>query len=300
MKWITFLCAKNTLWKTRQEKIKMMKCLEEEEIQYLEALYTRYRIKKGNRTIRFNKGVAQGSILSPALFNIFIEDLAERISRELQVNVEDILMYADDILILCNTPEQTEKCIHIIDAWSSDNGMQLNKKKSGIVVFAPRIAKQIPYMCRKEKEWKVEINDINGVPIVPKYKYLGTILDNKLVMKTQLNFIRKKADYLYVQLYPYLSNASADGRKDMWRTMVFPLFNAILIQLYFEPAINDIDWMIKLYHYTFKRFLMIPKTTNTEIIEEMIGLNLNNLVITNAQNAEAKWLARKNRRIPRL
>ena len=128
------------------KKLREKKCMNEDEIDYLEALYSRYRIRIGNRTIKFNKGVAQGSILSPALFNIFIEDLVEELSKETGLSVQQILLYADDILLLCQTVPQLKKCINIIENWSEKNGMKLNKKKSGIVVFSPRNDKTIPYM----------------------------------------------------------------------------------------------------------------------------------------------------------
>ena len=121
--------------------------------------------------------------------------------------------------------------------------MELNKKKSGIVVFANRMAQDIPYMRLKKShrkdakptsEWVPTRKDIEGVPLVNKYKYLGYYLDCKLTLKTQLEFIRRKSDFLFVKLYPYLSNASADGRRDMWQTMVRPLFNAALIFIRFE------------------------------------------------------------------
>jgi len=46
------------------------------------------------------------------------------------VNFEDLLFYANDILVLCTSPHQIEKCIQIFENWSLKNGMKLNKNKS--------------------------------------------------------------------------------------------------------------------------------------------------------------------------
>ena len=155
------------------KKLRQKKCLDEDEIQYLEALYTKYRIRIGKRIIRFNKGVAQRSILSPALFNIFIEDLAEKLAQVVELNVEDILMYADDILLLCQTIDQVKRYIKVIEEWSLENGMELNKKKSGILVFSDRKSHDVPYMINKKDDqtskWIPACSGISGIPIVEKY-----------------------------------------------------------------------------------------------------------------------------------
>jgi len=308
---IDFANAYNTVPHTLLfQKLRQKKCLDDQEIDYLEALYTNYRIRIGKRIIKFNKGVAQGSILSPALFNIFIEDLADKLSQELKMSIEDILMYADDILLLCDSQYQIRKCVQIIEEWSKQNGMELNKDKSGIVIFAPRKAKKIPLMEAEtilnsqgkvvRREWVPIQKNICQIPILSSYKYLGTYLDSKLTMRNQLVHIKDKSNYLFFQLYPYLSNATADGRQDMWRTMVLPLFNAILLLSYFEKAQIE-NWnMLRLLIGTFKKFMMIPKNTSTTLVAEMLGLNFEELVQLNCINSGEKWEARKERRPPDL
>ena len=229
------------------------------------------------------------------------------------MSIEDILLYADDLLLLCQTPGQMKKCIQIVEEWSRKNGMELNKKKSGIVVFAPRSAKTIPYMILEkkpikgkdgkihlQKKWVSACKEIAGISVVSSYKYLGTYLDPKLTMELQIDTIRKKSDFLFTRLYPYLINATADGRKDMWRTMVCLLFNGILALLEFEPSESHYLSMLKLWHGTFKMFLMIPKSTNTEIVDEMIGIDLDELKYLNTQNSARKWFARWSRKEPEL
>jgi len=119
-------------------------------------------------------------------------------------------------------------------------------------------------------------------------------------MKTQTDTIKKKSAFLYVRLYPYLSNATADARKDMWRSMILPLFNAVLILLYFDRTKTNTWRTLRLLVGTFKRFMMIPKNTSTELVTEMMGNDIPELVCVNAVNAEEKWEARKERRQPEL
>ena len=119
-------------------------------------------------------------------------------------------------------------------------------------------------------------------------------------METQVDRITKKSNFLFTKLYPYLINATADARKDMWRTMVLPLFNTLLILLYYEKAQSHSWRTLRLLIGTFKRFLLIPKNTSTEVVYEMIGVDVPNLVAKNALDAEEKWEARKERRQPEI
>ena len=79
------------------QKLRNKRVLEEDEINFLEQLYSRYRIRIGDSLLQVNKGVAQGSVISPALFNIFLEDLNDELQTKVGLRLDDILCYADDI-----------------------------------------------------------------------------------------------------------------------------------------------------------------------------------------------------------
>jgi len=287
------------------EKLRNKHILEEDETQFLEQMYARYRLKLGGSRLKCNKGVAQGSIISPALFDIYIEDLSQEL-MEASLNAEDILCYADDILILCTSFKQLEECIEIIEKWSKMNGMDLNKNKSGIVIFGDRRAKKIPKMTNKNKdaksgaktgkqEWIPSQETFGGIPICSKYKYLGTWLNSKLTCGPQIRHIRKKAAHLFTKLYPYLSNASADARRDMWQTMVAPLFNAALILLEFEPSLTHKLSLERVRRMTFKQFMMISKRTNTQLVNDLIRKDLRTLAQLTVNTSRIQWEQRKAR-----
>ena len=114
--------------------------LEKEEIEFQKALYDKLVIQSGKSSFRPNLGVAQGSIISPALFDIYTESLLLEINS--LIPLDDIFAYADDILIICENLETLKKCIQIIEDWSNTNNLKINKKKSAVLEFIHRKSKK--------------------------------------------------------------------------------------------------------------------------------------------------------------
>ena len=127
----------------------------------------------------------------------------------------------------------------------------------------------------------------------PQYKYLGTILTPKLSLGEQMAFINRKSAHIFSKLYPYLQNASAEGRRDMWQTMIRPLFDAAFVLLKYEPSETHKENLKRMWRGTFKRFLLLKKRTNTKLIEKMTACNLEEIVENVVQECKRQWEERK-------
>jgi hypothetical protein len=115
-----------------------------------------------------NCGVPQGSILSPLLFDIFINDLAKEVN-ELRDGVAlgecrvSCLLYADDIALLSNSPAGLQRMLTACQAFARKARFNFNLRKSNIVVFTCSDAVPRPAL------------HLNNHPLehVPNYVYLG-------------------------------------------------------------------------------------------------------------------------------
>ena len=134
---IGFSSAYNTILHSKLFH-RLREALNDDEIQLIKALYFRTRFKLDNESFTLNIGVAQGSAISTALFNIYYQDLYDKLKEEGGVDTEDLLGYADDLLVLCTLLTQLKKVISIIKSWSEENNLELNSKKSDIIEFAPK------------------------------------------------------------------------------------------------------------------------------------------------------------------
>jgi hypothetical protein len=117
----------------------------------------------------------QGGILSPWLFNIYIDDLV----RSLKDVSYEVLAYADDIAVICKNKQELDKVIDLLEKWATENEIAVNKKKSGILVV---------------DNDKNNMHQYKGYPVKVTYKYLGIKLNSQLSPLTGLEDTKKKLD----------------------------------------------------------------------------------------------------------
>ena len=91
------------------------------EVEFLRTFYSNTVLTVDNQKVEINKGIMQESIISPALFNIFIEPMLKLLNKE--SNIEDIFAYADDIAICFYSIGELHKIINIINKGSNEAGI---------------------------------------------------------------------------------------------------------------------------------------------------------------------------------
>jgi len=95
-------------------------------------------IKWNDMTSRFIKidfGVRQGSVLSPSLFGVYVDDIVTRLHASQLVF---IVLYADDILIYAPSLQELQTIVNICEQELLLIDMAINMKKSCTMRVRPR------------------------------------------------------------------------------------------------------------------------------------------------------------------
>ncbi len=200
------------------------------------------------------------------------------------IDLSDILAYADDILVLCDDQATLQKCIHIIEKWSAENNLRINKNKSAVLEF----------IHRSKRVTVLKVGAIfEGYPIVDEYKYLGTWFNQKLTLSTQLQHILKNTYFIRNRLSPVLYNASLDLRKNLWQVFVLPMYEFIIPLYCNEKAKTKRQLLEKLLRKSFKSYTGLKKTVDTNLINDMMGYNLEDRSGQLQYISEQKWRCRQ-------
>ena len=91
--------------------------------------------------IRHHVGLLQGSVLSPKLYSVFIDDITNALMRESTLEMAGmpvgVYMYADDIALLARSREDMQALLQICEAHSNENGYRFAPGKCVVVADGP-------------------------------------------------------------------------------------------------------------------------------------------------------------------
>ena len=165
-------------------------------------------------------GTRQGCNQSPTLFNLFINDLPLIIGKgdcdpvslnNMKIN---ILMYADDTLILSKSRKGLQKALHILQVYCHKWQLKINIDKTKVMIFNKL----------KVEEFEFELNG-EKLQIVHKYNYLGLKISSNGSFTAAIKELGEKARRAYHVMRGPLIDSSIQPRVYMklFESLVKPI-----------------------------------------------------------------------------
>ena len=204
-----------------------------------------------SRSFSTNKGVRQGCVMSPALFNIFLDtvvrqalfDMKEGVSikytcgdevyslkltEELTtLDLVQILLYADDMSIVCSSAKGLERLVQRLDEITQKWLLDISQKKTKLMTVDYDGKEDLPVVNLRGETIKA----------VDHFKYLGRIFENTHDIDKEISNRINKATRSFTVLKPPLF-----CRKEVSTRTKIRIFNSVCI-----PALlyGTETWAIK-------------------------------------------------------
>ena len=176
-----------------------------------------------DRTEWFNVdvGVRQGCVLSPTLFNIFINRVIKEVKamrKGVMINqiMVSILLFADDIVLITDNTEKLQDMINQIQSYSKKWRFELNKKKCECMIF--KYGKK----THKAVKWYIDDEELK---IVDGYKYLGVEMMSNMKwdgMKERVLTKTKKRMNIMFAMTSKISELSVQAQINIYNTLIRP------------------------------------------------------------------------------
>ena len=140
-------------------------------------------------------GTPQGGILSPFLFNILMEHIAQLPLP----SAVDIFIFADDVVIISRGAHKITNMQRALDTIASkitELGLKINSNKTKAMAIKTKTPPNLLTLQNQNIEW------------VNNFMYLGVYIDQNLTFQKQIKFLREKAN---TRLAPMRYMTSLEG-----------------------------------------------------------------------------------------
>ena len=216
-------------------------------------------------------GLKQGCNLSPILFNLFINDLIDKLSvtdvdapKLCQIQVS-CLLYADDLVLVSKSQSGLQNALDTLEKFTLDWHLKINKTKTKCLTFQrgrkPRIT----------PDWHFGASKLENCP---SYCYLGTVFSESGSLNAAADTLKDKArSAMFSLLKQVYKNKSCnlDIMIDLFDKMVVPIaaYNSEVWGVYCIPNnANFASW------FEFDNITKSPiEKLHIQFIKMMLGVN---------------------------
>jgi hypothetical protein len=174
-----------------------------------------------SETVRITRGIPQGSLLGPLLFNIYYDDIVTKF------DTNNIVLYADDTAIVSAAESTTlllrklQMDLHVADSHLCSLRMKLNARKTFFML----------YKNSNYANVQLSLNDHSHVNQCDVFKYLGVYIDSDMTWSSHINnLINKVHRNLYI-LHRSSHKSNRATLALLFRAYIYPHF-VYGIQLY--------------------------------------------------------------------
>lgn len=233
-----------------------------------------FKVKVGNcysEPKNLDNGVPQGSVISPLLFNIMIDQIKETIDEENRKNKAKnkikLGQYADDIALWYQTRQAgfstvlSKVLVNIFEKLESI-GFKVNKKKTQLIVLFPG------RKAGKTDEKTVKVGN-EEIPLTKTATYLGILLDTKLTYAEHTKKLAERANKT-LNAIRYLSGKNYSSSFATLRTLYMGAVRSKITygqEVYHSGTKTAITNVEKVQNRALRSILKTNRSTNIQAME---------------------------------
>lgn len=231
-------------------------------------------------TFKVCRGMRQGSILSPYLFNIFLDDLLVELKAQPEgIRVHDLILnscaYADDVTLFCATVPGLQKLIDMCVHYANKFRFKFGHQKSQCIVFGKSPFKNPPqwHLGGQLIETKNQVN-ILGVT-------LSESLQSSIHIEKRISLSRQRIYGLAAVGMSYPGLAS-DVKTYLWKTIGVPMMTYGMETIPLSK--RDLKTLNSTQGAVVKRVMGIPKRSHhTRLLDALRLKTIDDIINTNTQ-----------------
>lgn len=200
-----------------------------------------------------SNGVRQGGLLSPALFNVYMDELSRQLSLcatgcLVGSSLINHLMYADDLVVVSPCSAGLQQLLKVHTQYGSEFDISFNAKKSNVMIVR----------SKGDKNMTFPVFYLSNSPLLEckEVTYLGHIFTNALSDDKDIYRQRRK---LYVQanmLLRKFSMCSFNVKCSLFKAFCTPMYSAHLWCNYKKSSLQKLTVA---YNDTMRLLLRIPR-----------------------------------------